>query len=233
MTVSGNDIDGPKRRAALAALDLIEDDMLVGLGTGSTASWFVSELGAKLSAGALRSVSGVPTSVACRELAVRSGIPLMELPAQGVDVAVDGMDEVDGGLRAIKGLGGALAREKIVAASAGRFLLIGDSSKKVARLARKTPVPVEILEFGWRRTVVLLERLSLKAQLRVDDGEPVRSDNGNLIVDCGVSGNPSLEELAIDISQLPGVVEHGLFLDQAELAFIAHDDGVERLVRAS
>lgn len=231
MTVSGNRIDASKRRAALAALELVGDDMLVGLGTGSTAKWFVTELGAKLAAGALRRIWGVPTSVACEELAVRSGIPLVELPPEGVDIAVDGMDEVDDELRAIKGLGGALAREKVVAASAGRFVLIGDSSKKVARLAQRTPVPVEVLGFGWRRTVRLLEELSLEADLRGGDREPLRTDNGNLIIDCRVPDGTNLEDLASAISQLPGVVDHGLFLDQAQFAFIASEGSVDRLVR--
>src|SRR5690606_35902823 len=144
--------DQLKRASGLAAARLVEDDMLVGLGTGSTAEHFIKALAGRLRSGELRGVRGVPTSLATAELASAAGIELSELPAGGVDLAVDGMDELSPALDAIKGLGGALLREKIVAASASRFVLIGDGSKLVDSLGRLAPIPVEVVPFGRCRT---------------------------------------------------------------------------------
>ena len=231
MTSGAVGTDELKRAAALAALDHIESGMVVGLGTGSTARYLIEELGARLLAGRLSDVQGVATSRDSERLAAACGIPLVELPAAGVAVAIDGMDEVDDGLRAIKGLGGALTREKVVAAAAGSFILIGDASKRVARLAERTPVPVEVLEFGRRRTERLLEGLGLEPRLRLRDGVPFRSDNRNPILDCAVSDPSDLEGLAARIKALPGVVEHGLFLEHAAVAFIAGEESVVELRR--
>lgn len=230
-----------KREAALTACDLLTSNSVVGLGTGSTAMYFVEELGRRLDSGSLTDVQGVATSLATEQQAMALGIPLIDLPASGVALAVDGMDEVDGRLRAIKGLGGALAREKIVAASARLFVLIGDAGKRVERLAERTPVPVEVLPFGWRRTARLLEELELEPRLRLantkagDAGEnnSLITDNGNLVMDCRVKLPTDLERLAERISNLPGVVEHGLFLEQAKVALIASEDGVRELRRPS
>ena len=223
--------EGLKRAAALAALDLVESGSTVGLGTGSTARYLIEELAARLARAELRDVQAVATSRASETLARSCGIPLVELSAAGVELAIDGMDEVDAGLRAIKGLGGALTREKIVASAARRFVLIGDAGKRVQRLAEKTPVPVEVLDFGRDRTGRLLENLGLEPRLRLAGGEPYMSDNGNPVLDCQVTGAPDLESLASEIKALPGVVEHGLFLHQASIAFIAAEDGVEELRR--
>jgi ribose 5-phosphate isomerase A len=231
VTLTAGAAEEQKRAAAEAACDLVIDDSVVGLGTGSTARYLIEELGRRLTDGRLARVRGVATSQASERLAVEVGVPLVELPAEGVELAVDGMDEVDADLRAIKGLGGALTREKIVAASARRFVLIGDAGKVVERLAEKTPVPVEVLAFGWRRSARLLEDLGLEPRLREAGDATFRSDNGNPVLDCRVRLPVDLERLAERISLLPGIVEHGLFLDQVDTAFIATADGVRELRR--
>lgn len=223
--------DGQKRDAAAAALELVEDGMTLGLGTGSTAYWFVAGVAERLRSGALQRVRGVPTSEATARQAREGGIELVDLPAAGVDLAVDGMDELAPGLDAVKGLGGALLREKVVAASARAFVLIGDESKLVSRLGEKAPVPVEVVRFGLARTVRLLGALGGEAVVRERDGAPVVTDNGNLVVDLRFAGRFDPEELAAELSALPGVVEHGLFLGMADLAFVAGQGGVRRLGR--
>ncbi|MFO7544666.1 MAG: ribose-5-phosphate isomerase RpiA [Trueperaceae bacterium] len=221
-----------KREAALSALALVENDMLLGLGTGSTAKHFVEELGARLQDGRLRGIRGVPTSRRTEEQATRLGIPLVDLPASGVDLAVDGMDEVTDDLDAIKGLGGALTREKIVAASARRFVLIGDDRKRVMRLGEKSPVPVEIVPFGQQRTLERLRELGADPRPRVAQGGAFTSDNGNLVVDCHFAAAFDAGALARALDALPGVIEHGLFLGMVERAFVAGDDGVITLTAA-
>lgn len=161
-----------KRQAAAAALALVSDGMVVGLGTGSTAKHLIDQLGAALAAGELRDVKGVPTSQASERQALALGIELVDLPPAGVDVAIDGMDEVAlaaGRLDAVKGLGGALLREKIVACAARSFVLIGDDSKLVGRLGERSPLPVEIARFGWRRTLKLLDDLTVEMSTLLTD----------------------------------------------------------------
>src|SRR5690606_4535912 len=168
-----------KKQAALRAVTLVASGMTVGLGTGSTATHFVAELGRRLAAGELARVVGVPTSRATARQATALGIPLVEVPTAGVDLAVDGMDEYDDDLDAIKGLGGALLREKIVAASAATFVLIGDSSKHVKRLGEKAPLPVEVATFGWQPTAAALAGLGAVPALRRGGDQPFVTDNGN------------------------------------------------------
>lgn len=218
-----------KREAALRALALVESGMLLGLGTGSTARWLVAELGARLERGELRDVQAVPTSLETERQAQALGIPLVELPASGVDLAIDGMDELAPGLDAIKGLGGALTREKIVAFAASRFVLIGDDSKLVSRLGEKAPVPVEVAAFGHQRTGQLLAEMGVGATLRQKGGAPFVTDNGNLVYDCRFEQGFEAPTLALALAELPGVVEHGLFLDLADVAFVASADGVAEL----
>src|SRR5690606_6870125 len=148
-----------KRAAAEAALELVRDGMTLGLGTGSTARWFVAGVGERVASGRLRDLACVPTSKATAEQATAAGLRLVELPTAGVDLAVDGMDELTPSLDAIKGLGGALLREKIVAAAAATFVLVGDDTKLVSRLGEKALVPVEVVPFGMRRTVEVLAGL--------------------------------------------------------------------------
>jgi ribose 5-phosphate isomerase A len=226
-------LDDYKRQAALAALVHVRSGMRVGLGSGSTASHMVRELGRRLAAGELRGVRGVPTSGRTENLAREVGVPLVELGADGVDVAIDGMDEVDPRLDAIKGLGGALVREKIVAAAARVFVLIGDAGKPVARLGERAPVPVEVLAFGWRRTEARLRDLGADPQLRVRNGTTFATDNGNLVLDCSLPAAfdaAAVRRFAAAVDGVPGVLGHGLFLGLASRVYLAGPEGVEERV---
>ncbi|MDA0699992.1 MAG: ribose-5-phosphate isomerase RpiA [bacterium] len=228
-----SEVERYKRQAAHAALARVRSGMRVGLGSGSTAEHMVRELGRRLAAGELSDVRGVPTSRAIERLAQQVGVPLIELGAEGVDVAIDGMDEVDPALDAIKGLGGALTREKIVAAAAHEFVLIGDIGKKVGRLGERTPVPVEVLAFGWRRTLAHLRDLGADPHLRVHDGAPWGTDNGHLVVDCHLPAHlaaDALRAFAAAVDQVPGVLGHGLFLGITARAYLAGPEGVEELL---
>ena len=223
------DLEPLKEQAALKALEHVQSGMTLGLGTGSTAKYLIQALGQRLVEGELKDIAAVPTSEATAEMARELGIPLQDLGASGVDVAIDGMDEVTDTLDAIKGLGGALAREKVVAARAERFVLIGDETKRVERLGEKAPVPVEVLPFGWRAAQADLERLGCEAVLRKREGDAVKSDNDNLLIDCHFAEPFSAREVALSMSVIPGVLEHGLFLGLAQFAFIATAEGVTEL----
>ncbi len=220
--------DGPdarKQAAALAALDEVRSGMRLGLGTGSTAHRFLVGLGERLAAGTLREVAGVATSRATERTAREVGIPLIDLPADGVDLAVDGMDELDADLNAIKGLGGAALREKVVAEAAARFVLIGDEGKLVSRLGERSPLPVEVLAFGADRTAARLRALGFDPAVRGGPSEPFLTDNGNPVLDCTVptEGDPFAWAEALD--RIPGVLGHGLFLAMAHAAYVAHGAG--------
>ncbi len=230
--------DARKAAAADAALQDVESGMVLGLGSGTTAHAFLLGVGRRIASGDLTGVRGVPTSRATERTARRTGIPLIDLPAGGVDLAVDGMDELDGALNAIKGLGGALLREKIVAASARVFVLIGDDGKRSTRLGTRSPLPVEVLAFGVARTEDRLRALGLEPRLRGGETEPFLSDNGNPILDCALPAGADLGGLQAQLDALPGVMGHGLFLGMADVAYLASETGasetsVERLVRPS
>jgi len=229
--------DDEKQRAADAALAFVEPGMKLGLGTGSTASRFVDLLGARVAAGL--KIVGVPTSQATHAQAERLGIPLATLEeAPELDLAIDGADEIDAELRLIKGGGGALLREKIVAASSRRMVVIADSSKKVARLGAY-PLPVEIVPFGLGSTRLRLERvcerlgLAGDVALRQRNGEAFVTDSGHYILDGAFGAIPDPERLAAHFCGLPGVVEHGLFLNLASVALVAGPAGVETMRRPS
>jgi ribose 5-phosphate isomerase A len=224
-----SDLERFKAAAARAALDHVRSGTTIGLGTGSTAAYLIAELAARLGDGRLVDVRGVPTSERTVEAARGVGIPLVPLPAEGVDVAIDGMDEVTDALDAIKGLGGALVREKIVAAAARTFILVGDHTKRVGRLGERAPVPVEVLEFGLDRTGAALRSLGAEPVLRVRDGSAVRTDNGHVVIDCALPAGFDARSFAAAVDALPGVVGHGLFLGMARLAYLAGPEGVTRL----
>jgi ribose 5-phosphate isomerase A len=223
------DIEHLKKQAAVYALEHVQSGMVVGLGSGSTATYFIQALGEKLQRGELSDIVGVPSSKRSQELALELSIPLQELTPQGVDVAIDGMDEVDPKLNAIKGLGGAQTREKIVASSAKVFILIGDETKMVKQLGEKAPVPVEVIPFGYKATWSKLAKLVTKVEQRMNGKEPFLTDNGNYILHCQVTPPIDAEKLATSISLIPGVVEHGLFLHMAELAYVATHHDVLKL----
>ena len=226
-----------KERAARTALDLVEDGMQLGLGTGSTAARFVKAVGERVAQG-LR-VLCVPSSEITRVQAEGLGIPLTTLDeTPRLDLTVDGADEIDHQLRLIKGGGGALLREKIVATASDRMVVIADDSKLVARLGTH-PLPVEVVRFGLLATMSLIEAIAIETgcqgeiKLRPGTGDaPFVTDQGNLIVDCAFGAIPEPEVLAFALKRIPGVVEHGLFLGIVDLAIVAGSDGVKMLRRA-
>lgn len=206
--------------------------MIIGLGTGSTAKHATQGIARRLSEGGLERIRAVPTSEATRAMAERLGIELIDLPPGGVDLAIDGMDEVDANVNAIKGLGGALLREKIVASSARLFVLIGDERKPVGRLGERSPVPVEVLPFGHDRTIALLRDLDVEPTLRKEGDRPFMTDNGNLVVDCAFEPSRDAHALAVALMEIPGVLEHGLFLGVAHLAYIADGSRIREMSRS-
>jgi ribose 5-phosphate isomerase A len=220
-----------KYLAAARSLEFVEPGMVLGLGTGSTAAIMVELLGERVSQGFW--VSGIPTSEATAELARRCGIPLTDFDQiERVDLTIDGADETDGELRLIKGGGGALLREKIVASLSERMIVIADASKKVAQLGA-FPLPVEVVPFAAPALRPRLAELRCEAVLRADrGGQPFVSDEGNLIIDCHFGAIAEPEALARELNAIPGVVEHGLFLGMAERVLLGGATGVEELVRS-
>jgi ribose 5-phosphate isomerase A len=221
-----------KRAAGEAGAALVESGMVVGLGTGSTAVWFVRALAHRMTAEKL-DVRGIATSAVTEALADVLGIPMLPLNHVEIDLTVDGADEIGPGLSLIKGGGAALLREKLVWESSRRCVVIADAGKRRPRLGRY-PLPIEVVSFGHEATArricdALAEcDIGVAPRLRIRDGEPVVTDSGNLIYDaaCGAIEHPSL--LADALKAVTGVVEHGLFLDMADEALIGGDDGVER-----
>lgn len=224
--------DELKRAAAARAVALVEPGMRLGLGTGSTAAHFVDLLAERVAKGL--DVIGVPTSEATRAQADRLGIRLTTLDeTPRLDLTIDGADEVDNELRLIKGGGGALLREKIVAAASDRMIVIADKSKLVECLGR-FPLPVEVVRFGLASTRIHMKEQAQDAgcfgeiRLRLNpDGSPFVTDNGNVILDCDFREIFEPEILADALGVIPGVVEHGLFLGLADMAFLAASGGVE------
>jgi ribose 5-phosphate isomerase A len=225
-----SDADAQKRAAGEAAAALAEAGMVVGLGTGSTAAWFAKALAARQ-----LGVVCVATSTATADLAMSLGLKMAELgETRGIDLTVDGADEIGPGLSLIKGGGAALLREKLVWEASRRCVVIADAAKRVQTLG-KFPLPIEVIPFGHKTTALricdaLAEcDIGVAPRLRLRDGQPVQTDNGNLIYDaaCGRIEEPAA--LAFALKSVTGVVDHGLFLDLADLALIGGADGVTRL----
>jgi ribose 5-phosphate isomerase A len=220
-----------KLAAAEAAAALVEDGMTVGLGSGSTAALAVRALARRVSQG-LR-ITAIPTSERTAELARRLGIPLSSLTDRGgVALTIDGADEVElGTLDLIKGLGGALLREKLVAAATDRLVIVADESKLVVRLAAESrPLPVEVATFAWQTTGKRLESLGAQTTLRWDtDGRPFVTDQGNYILDCRFRSVPRARELQQRLDATVGVVEHGLFLGMTWQVMVGGSWGVRIL----
>lgn len=222
------EIEEQRIEAAVAALALVEDGMRLGLGTGRTASHFVRRLGAAVRAG-LR-VEAVPTSERTAELARAEGIPLVDLAAAGsLDLVVDGADEIDAELRLIKGGGGALLREKIVASAAERMVVVADERKVVGTLGA-FPLPIEVVPFGVqgtrRRIEAATNALGLGGTISLrsaGDGRPFVTDGGHFILDCAFGRIPDPEALARTLDAITGVVEHGLFLGLASIVLVGKD----------
>lgn len=223
----------PKQRAAEAALDYLRSDTVIGVGTGSTANFFIAALGEALRTGRLSNIRGVPTSVQSQRLAEAKGIPLLALGEAGeLDVTVDGADEIDERLNLIKGLGGALLREKIVAQNSRRLVIIADESKRVQTLGRKCPLPVEVAQFGHEVQARFLRSLRCEPALRRnEDGSAFITDNGNYIYDCRFDGIDDPEDLDRLIGARAGIVETGLFLGMASVTLVGGAGGVKTSAR--
>ncbi|MFL5348392.1 MAG: ribose-5-phosphate isomerase RpiA [Hyalangium sp.] len=218
-----------KRQAAERAVEFIQPGMVVGLGSGSTAAFVVQRLAALRGEGRLMDVVGVPTSVETEALARSLGVPLTTLEERPeVDLTIDGADEADPQLCLIKGGGGALLREKIVAQASRRELIVVDASKLSPRLGTRWPVPVEVLPFGWRSQALFLERLGARVTRREGrDGAAYRTDQGNFILDCAFGPIEHPAELARRLEARAGLVEHGLFIDLATELIIVGPQGLE------
>ncbi len=226
MTDTSDRADGEKALAAAAAVAEVRAGMLVGLGTGSTAGHAIRALGARVAQGL--AVRAVATSQASDALARRLGIAMLDFAdVPRVDLTIDGADEIDPRLYAVKGAGGAMLREKVVAAASDRMVVIADSSKRVAAIGAAR-VPVEILPFA---RASLLAALGEGAMLRMRDGAPYVTDNGNWIADCRFAlADPT--KTAVWLDGMAGVLGHGLFLDEIDAAYVAENGVVSRLERA-
>ncbi|HXX75266.1 MAG TPA: ribose-5-phosphate isomerase RpiA [Nitrospiraceae bacterium] len=221
------DSDSLKRMAALKAVDYVKDGMVVGLGTGSTARHMVVALGEKVRAG--MKLRGVPTSHETAELAMKCGIPLIDTEnTWTTDVAIDGADQVDPHFNLIKGGGGALLKEKIVAASARQFIVLVDHTKRVPVLGHSFPLPVEVIPFGWGNTARAIETLTKShVVLRQRNGAPYETEAGHFIVDVHLARIDNPRELEIHLNEIPGVVETGLFVGRTDLLIVGTPQGVE------
>ena len=222
-----------KAEAGAAAVDrFVRSGMRLGLGSGSTAAKMLDALGERLASGALADVAGVPTSAATAARCAELGIPLLTLEqAVELDLVIDGADEIDPRLDLIKGLGGAHLREKVVAAAAREMVVVADETKIVGRLGERAPLPVEVITFALPVAERLLRGLGWEPELRVDDGRPFVTDEGNRILHCRREEWVDTVALAADISQVPGVVAHGFFLGFASAAVVATREGVQELRR--
>jgi ribose 5-phosphate isomerase A len=223
-----------KRAAAEFAASLVEDGMIVGLGTGSTAYHLVAALGKRLQEG-LR-ITGVPTSETTASQARTLGIPLADLGDHPqLDLTIDGADEVETGtLNLLKGLGGALLREKIVASASKRLIIIVDDSKIVDRLGSRAPVPVEVIPFGWQGAANRLRDLGAQPSLRKNlKGETFVTDGGHYILDCAFGPIAHVDSLASNLDRTVGIVEHGLFLGMTSRVLIGKATGIETLLPKS
>lgn len=224
-------IDKAKFVAAKTASDYVKSGMKVGLGTGSTAAWLVQCLGEKVRDEGLR-IQGVPTSTRTAQLAREVGIEVISLDeAKWLDLTIDGADEYDGDFNLIKGGGGALLQEKIVATASDQVIIIADVSKKVETLG-SFPLPVEVIPFGWQTTKTLIEEtligldvLGQNTQLRMNGDAPFITDEGNYILDLNLIRISNAKQVSLVLNQIPGVVENGLFIDICDTVIVGYGDG--------
>src|SRR6266849_1197348 len=217
-------VEAQKQAAAERAVELVKPGTIVGLGTGSTARYFIQGLARKVRDGL--NVRAVATSEESRAQAEAGGIPVTEKLDGALDLAVDGADEIDPAVNCVKGRGGALLREKIVAHASRRFVLIADESKLVGRLGRG-PVPIEVLPFLWEATSRSIESLGGRPELRMAAGEPFTTDNGNLVLDTSFGAVDAA--LGVALHAIPGVLEHGLFFGMARAAIVGSATGIRIL----
>jgi ribose 5-phosphate isomerase A len=214
------------------ATEYVTDGMVVGLGTGSTAYYTVKRLGAMVAQGL--DIIGIPTSVATETIARESGITLSNLQEHPkIDVTIDGADEVDPNLNVIKGMGGALFREKIVASASKMLIIVVDPSKMVDVLGTKSPLPVELSKFGWKNCQQRLQGLGCDARLRMKNEAVFVTDSDNYIIDCRFEKIDDPTSMESTINNIPGVIENGLFLDLADIAISGTEDGTKLFTRSS
>lgn len=221
-----------KRRASEKAVEHVESGFIVGLGSGTTATLAIRLIGERLRAGILRDILGVPTSLQAAQEAISSGIPLTTLDEHPeIDVTIDGADQIDHELRAIKGGGGALLREKVVASSSRLRIVVADETKLTERLGVGCPVPVEVHPFAIKPVYMRLLKMGAKPRIRTGTGKlgPVVTDNGNLIIDVSFNALSDPKRLEESLKAIPGVLETGLFIDLIDLAYIGTREDVRRL----
>ncbi|UVT15839.1 MAG: ribose-5-phosphate isomerase RpiA [Nitrospira sp.] len=230
--MTSEDLDSLKKAAAIKAVEFVRDGMIVGLGTGSTAKHMLIALGALVRAG--MKLRGVPTSQETAALARKAGIPLVDTEDRwDIDVAIDGADQVDQNFNLIKGGGGALLKEKIVAASAKQFIVMVDHTKQVPVLGGSFPLPIEVIAFGWGSTAREIESLTKsRVILRERSGVPLRTESGNLIVDVHMDRIDRPGDLESALNLIPGVVETGLFVRRTDVLIVGTPQGVQTLYAA-
>ncbi len=225
--------DKLKQEAARHAVEFIKSGMVVGLGTGSTAAYAVKQIAGRLQAGDLKNIVGIPTSIRTEKLARELDIPLEGLDAQpAIDVTIDGADEVDRDLNLIKGGGGALLREKVVAQASRRNIIVVDESKLSPRLGTHWALPVEVIPFAAKTEENFLKALGAAVTLRLDaNGQPYQTDQHNYILDANFGEMADPHRLAQKLNERAGIVEHGLFLDLASDVIVAAQDEIRHLKR--
>ena len=225
--------DELKQKAAHRAVESIESGMVVGLGTGSTTAFAVTRIGERLKTGDLKNIVGIPTSIRTEKLAVELNIPLCGLGDEPeIDVTIDGADEVDADLNLIKGGGGALLREKVVAQASRRNIIIVDESKLSTRLGTRWALPVEVIPFADKSEEGFLKSLGASVTLRTDEkGQPYQTDQNNFILDANFGEMADPSGLAARLNDRAGIVEHGLFLGLASDVIVAAEDGIRHLKR--
>ena len=225
------DVESLKRDAAYAAVDrYVESGMIVGLGSGTTAAFVVARIGELLAAGELRDVRGIPTSERTAALAREVGIPLTALSEARPLLTIDGADEIGPDLSVIKGRGGALLREKIVAAASAHGLVVVADGSKPVEVMGEGPLPVEVEPYGWGTTLEALASLGCEPELRMDRADPRHpfvTDGGHYTADCLFRGIPDPSSLEVEIKRIPGALECGLFVGLARAAVVAREGGVE------
>lgn len=223
-------VENAKRRAAIEAVKNIKDGFIVGLGSGSTAAYAIEEIGRRVREEGLK-ILGIPTSHQALILAIKNGIPITTLHEHPIiDLTIDGADQIDPNLNLIKGMGGALTREKIIASSSKNFIIVADERKLVNKLGGAQPLPIEILPFAQPLVTLKIMELGGEPRLRrVGENTPYVTDNGNFILDVnfGIIENPA--ELNYKLKVIPGVIETGLFIGMAHTAYVGTRTGVKKI----